>query len=41
MKEFVLLGAFALEACAQIESVSSLSPEYLQLTPMSKAFGRG
>ncbi len=34
MKKVVLLmGALALGACAQTEAVTSLAPEYLQLSP--------
>ncbi len=34
MKKVVLLmGALALGACAQTEAVTSLSPDYLQLSP--------
>ena len=33
MRKLVLLSALALGACAQIDSVTSLAPEYLQLTP--------
>jgi len=33
MKKLILLSALALGACAQVDAVTSLAPEYLQLSP--------
>jgi hypothetical protein len=33
MKKLVVLSALALGACAQTEAVTSLAPDYLQLSP--------